>query len=184
MRVVCVCVFACALVHLSPCISRTMRLLLGSRQTASTRDSIIRRFNTHTQTHTHARWSVSLHVIHPLSPPPEHSLHHLLFSFNKTPLHYTITSKTISSSFIFFSSAPPPPSYLIVPPARPRPPRWENFVIHLAFGNLFFPFVISLLPPPLLWLLSFSAASFVQNSLPLFIFFSTGSNWRKMICLT
>lgn len=53
----------------------------------------------------------------PTPPPPEHSLHHLLFSFNKTPLHFPITSKTISSSFIFFSSIPPSPSYLIVPPA-------------------------------------------------------------------
>lgn len=79
----------------------------------------------HANTRTHTLWGSPVCVIHPHPLRPEHSLHHLLFSFNKTPLHYPITSKTISSSFIFFSSIPPSASYLIVPPARLRSPLWE-----------------------------------------------------------
>lgn len=146
------------------------------------RDSIIRCFRTHKRPHKHTHTLKRFGSCYPPTPPlPEHSLHHLLFSFNKTPLHYPITSKTISSSFIFFSSIPPSPSYLIVPPARS--PLWKIllYILHSAISSSHLSFHYLALkanpPPPLP---AFSAASFVHNS----VYFFTGSNRRKMICLT
>lgn len=57
----------------------------------------------------------------------------LLFSFNKTALHYPITSKQSLPHLSFSPPLLPPRPLILVPPVRPRLPHWQYFFIHFAF---------------------------------------------------